>query len=94
MCIRDRQGDDAQFTITVTSDAPVDMSIEGVKGLTVTVPANETMSQRVYLTGAAGSDAAESDRTEVRLWIEEQGTTNRVHHDTIFNGKDEDGTND
>jgi len=30
----------------------------------------------------------------VRLWIEEQGTTNRVHHDTIFNGKDEDGTND
>ena len=92
--LRNMQGDDAQFTITVTSDAPVDMSIEGVKGLTVTVPANETMSQRVYLTGAAGSDAAESDRTEVRLWIEEQGTTNRVHHDTIFNGKDEDGTND
>ena len=92
--LRNMQGDDAQFTITVTSDAPVDMSIEGVKGLTVTVPANETMSQRVYLTGAAGSDAAESDRTEVRLWIEEQGTTNRVHHDTIFNGKDEDGDND
>jgi hypothetical protein len=42
----------------------------------VTVPANETMTQRVYLTAppAAGGPA---DRTEVRLWVEE-GTTNRV----------------
>jgi hypothetical protein len=46
------------------------------------------MQQRVYLTAAAGSEAALADRTEVRLWIAEEGTTNRVHHDTIFNGKE------
>jgi cytochrome c oxidase accessory protein FixG len=86
--LRNMQGADAQFTITVTSEARVEISIEGVEGLTVTVPANETMSQRIYLTGAPGSDAALSDRTDVRIWIEEQGTTNRVHHDTIFNGKE------
>ena len=57
--------------------------------MTVTVPANETMSQRVYLTAAPGSPAAREDRTDVRLWVEELGTTNRVHHDTIFNGKDD-----
>jgi cytochrome c oxidase accessory protein FixG len=86
--LRNMQGADAQFTITVTSAARVAISIEGEDGLTVTVPANETMSQRVYLTGAPESQAALSDRTDVRFWIEEQGTTNRVHHDTIFNGKE------
>jgi cytochrome c oxidase accessory protein FixG len=85
--LRNMQGADAQFTITVTSEARVAIELEGIEGLTVTVPANETMSQRVYLTAATGSEAAGQDRTEVRLWIEEQGTTNRVHQDTIFNGK-------
>jgi cytochrome c oxidase accessory protein FixG len=86
--LRNMQGTDAEFTITVTSDARVETTLEGVEGLTVTVPANQTMQQRVYLTAAAGSEAAVADRTNVRLWIEEQGTTNRVHHDTIFNGKE------
>jgi cytochrome c oxidase accessory protein FixG len=86
--LRNMQGADAEFTINVTSDARLGISLEGAEGLTVTVPANQTMSQRVYLTAAAGSEAAGDDRTEVRLWIEEQGTTNRVNHDTIFNGKE------
>ena len=86
--LRNMQGADAEFTISVTSAARVEVALEGAEGLTVTVPANQTMSQRVYLTAAAGSEAAMEDRTDVRLWIEEQGTTNRVHHDTIFNGKE------
>jgi cytochrome c oxidase accessory protein FixG len=86
--LRNMQGADAEFTITVTSAARLETSLEGVEGLTVTVPANQTMQQRVYLTAAAGSEAAITDRTELRLWVEEQGTTNRVHHDTIFNGKE------
>jgi polyferredoxin len=86
--LRNMQGADAEFTITVTSAARLETALEGITGLTVTVPANETMQQRVYLTAAADSEAAMADRTEVRLWVEEQGTTNRVHHDTIFNGKE------
>jgi cytochrome c oxidase accessory protein FixG len=86
--LRNMQGTDAEFTINVTSDARLGIALEGLDGLTVTVPANQTMSQRVYLTAAAGSEAAAADRTGVRLWIEEEGTTNRVHHDTIFNGKE------
>jgi cytochrome c oxidase accessory protein FixG len=86
--LRNMQGTDAEFTISVTSAARLETALEGVEGLTVTVPANETMQQRVYLTAAAGSEAAAADRTEVRLWIAEEGTTNRVHHDTIFNGKE------
>jgi cytochrome c oxidase accessory protein FixG len=86
--LRNKSGDDTQFTVAVTSDALVTLGLEGQPGLTVTVPANETMSQRVYLTAAPNSPAATEDRTEVRLWVEELGTTNRVHHDTIFNGKE------
>lgn len=85
--LRNMQGSDARFTIAVTSDAFVSLSLEGLEGLTVLVPANETKSQRVYLTAPPGSRAAVDARTDVRLWVEEEGTTNRVHHDTIFNGK-------
>ena len=92
--LRNMHGEDAQFTLAVTSDSFVTLSLEGEDGLSVTVPANETMSQRVYLTAAPDSRAAEEDRTEVRLWVEELGTTNRVHHDTIFNGKDKEDDDD
>ncbi len=87
--LRNMQGADAQFTLAVTSEVLVGMSLEGSETLTVTVPANETMQQRVYLTAAPGSEAATEDRSEVRIWVEENGTTNRVHQDTVFNGKDD-----
>jgi polyferredoxin len=87
--LRNMHGTDAQFTIAATSDAFVTLALEGQDGLTVTVPANETMSQRIYLTAAPGTRAAVEDRSDVRIWVEELGTTNRVHHDTIFNGKEE-----
>ena len=86
--LRNMQGADAQFTLAVTSDVLVGMSVEGSDTLTVTVPANETMQQRVYLTAAPDSDAATEDRSEVRIWVEEIGTTNRIHQDTVFNGKE------
>ncbi|WP_103259015.1 cytochrome c oxidase accessory protein CcoG [Tabrizicola aquatica] len=88
--LRNMHGADALFTLSVTSEEPLAIALEGVEGLTVTVPANETMSQRVYLTATPGSEAADDDRTEVRFWIAEEGTTNRVHHDTVFNGKEND----
>ncbi len=88
--LRNMQGADAQFTLSVTSEALVTMSLEGGEDLTVTVPANETMQQRVYLTAAPDSEAATEDRSEVRLWVEELGTTNRIHQDTVFNGKEAD----
>ncbi len=82
-------GTDAQFAISITSDAYLTLALEGAEGLTVTVPANETMSQRIYLTAAPGTRAAVEDRSDVRIWVEELGTQNRVHQDTIFNGKED-----
>jgi hypothetical protein len=30
---------------------------------------------------------ATDDRTEVRLWVEDMNSTDRVSEDTVFNGK-------
>lgn len=82
-----KQGQDAQFHISLTSDAPLRIALEGTSELTVTVKANEQKTQRVYVVADPGSVAAMSDRTSLRFWIEQTGSTNRVKHDTIFNGK-------
>jgi len=44
--------------------------------------------QRVYLVAAPGSDAAQAERSDVRLWIEDTLNGERAYKDTIFNGKD------
>ena len=88
MRLRNKSGEDKEFSVAVTSENPLALTLEGREGLAVTVPANETMTQRVYLTAAAGSAAAVDDRSAARLWVEEVGRTNRASHETIFNGKE------
>ena len=88
--LRNKTGDDAYFSIAVTSDADLVLTLEGVEDNLVRVPANETLQQRAYIEAAPGSEAAREDRTELRLWVADTEGKNRVHHDTVFNGKDED----
>jgi cytochrome c oxidase accessory protein FixG len=75
-----------QFHISLVSDAVLRITLEGTDELSVTVPANEQATLRVYVTAAPGSEAALVDRTELRFWVEDLGSTDRVSHDTIFNG--------
>ncbi len=85
--LRNKHGEDRYFHISLSSDQVLRIMIEGTDELRVLVPANETLDQRVHVVAAAGSDAATSDRTDLRLWIEDLGGTDRVSKDTIFNGK-------
>lgn len=66
------------------------LRLEGTPDALVRVPANETFQQRVYVEAAPGSEAAREDRTDLRLWVADTEGKDRVHHDTVFNGKDED----
>jgi cytochrome c oxidase accessory protein FixG len=91
-----KHGDDRVFVVSSTNEAGAEfqLSLEGAEALEVLVPANETKTQRLYVTAPAGSDAASSERTELRLWIEDLGSssgtgTDRVYHDTVFNGKED-----
>jgi cytochrome c oxidase accessory protein FixG len=90
--LRNQHGDDRWFGISATSEAPLQVTIEGAEGLRVLVPANETLQTRVYLTAAPDSPAAKADRTDLTLWIEDKGSatepgTDRVAKETIFNGE-------
>ena len=85
--VLNKLGNDTQFQVSLTSDAALRITLEGTDGLTMPVPANEQKTQRVYVVAVPGSEAALADRTDLRLWIEEVDSTNRVYHDTIFNGK-------
>jgi hypothetical protein len=64
------------------------LSLEGTTELRVTVPANQTKTQRVYLTAEPGSPAANDKRTDVTFWVEDRVSNERVSHRTIFNGLD------
>ncbi len=52
----------------------------------VDVPADDTRLQRVYVIAPNGSEAAQSDRIEIRFWVEDLLSGDRVHKDSAFNG--------
>ncbi len=85
--LRNKHGENRTFQFSLTSDAPLTIALEGTDELGVTVPANETLEQRVYIIAPAGSPAALAHRSEVRLWVEDMAGTARVSKDTVFNGK-------
>ena len=86
--LRNKLGRDMTYSISVTSDAPLSIKLEGLADPQVKVPANQTLSQRIYVEAAPGSVAAMADRSEIRLWVADTQGQNRVHHDTVFNGKE------
>ena len=94
MRLRNKHGEDHWFAFSATAEGSniFVLQLEGEDSLKVLVPANETRTQRLYVTAPADSVAATTDRTEFRLWVEDIGSattpgTDRVHHDTVFNGK-------
>ena len=85
--LRNKHGDDRPFQISLTSEADLMIALEGTEEMVVTVPADQTQTERVYVTAPAGSAAATTDRTAVRLWVEDLDSNDRVSVDTVFNGK-------
>jgi cytochrome c oxidase accessory protein FixG len=85
--LRNMHNTPRDFTLSVTAEVPMVLSLEGHEGVTVTVPADEMLIQRVYLTAPPDSPAATSPRTEVRLWTEADSDGQQVYSDTVFNGR-------
>ncbi len=87
--LRNKSGQDETYVVTLTSEGRFTLHLEGASDTEVTVPANETLQQRVYIEAAPDSEAATEDKTDLRLWVSRVGGTERVSHDTVFNGKDD-----
>ena len=85
--LRNKHGTDRPFQISVKGHPALRVQLEGTPYGAVTVPADSTQLQRVYIVAAAGSDPANSERWDIRLWVEDTSNGNRVYKDTIFNGR-------
>ncbi len=85
--LRNKNGDDRRFQLSLESDAVLQIALEGTDQLFVTVPADATRLQRVYVIAPKGSGADTADRTSFRLIVEDTRTGEKSHTDTIFNGR-------
>jgi len=84
--IRNKQGEAHPFTVSVTGDKDLSVSLQGVETTTIDVPADETGSHKVYLTATKGSAAATGTLVEIRIWVEDTVTGDRAFSDTVFHG--------
>ncbi|MCW8843271.1 MAG: cytochrome c oxidase accessory protein CcoG [Rhodobacteraceae bacterium] len=85
--LRNKHGDDRPFKISVTGADALEVRLEGTDGDIVTVPADEMKLQRIYVLAPPDSDAAHSERTDFRMWVEDTTNADRVYKDTVFNGR-------
>ncbi|MTH77403.1 cytochrome c oxidase accessory protein CcoG [Paracoccus aestuariivivens] len=92
--LRNKQGAAHDFRISVTGPdgaAPEGavLQLEGIESTVLSVPADTTHSQRVYLTAAPGSTLAEGGQAELTLWVEDTSDGVKSHIETVFHGKGE-----
>ena len=80
-----KHGEDREFHLSLTSDEILRIELEGTAERSVTVPANETLLQRVYVSARRNDPASSVDRTDLRFWVEDLISGERAHKDTIFN---------
>ncbi|MCX7560158.1 cytochrome c oxidase accessory protein CcoG [Sulfitobacter sp. F26204] len=87
--LRNKSGEDRLFHLSLSSDETLRIELEGSNDLSVLVPANETLLQRVYVTARRQDPAASSNRTDLRIWVEDVEAQTRASTATLFNGKGE-----
>jgi len=84
--LRNKNAEDRLFRISVKGDPGLHIRLEGTAYQSVTVPADETMLQQVYVVTPRGSTPASAARTDIRFWVEDLSNGDRVHKDSVFNG--------
>jgi cytochrome c oxidase accessory protein FixG len=84
--VRNKHGEARDFYVYIETEESMRLSVEGTSELIITVPADQTKTQRVYLTAERGSPAAEGGRTPVTFWVEDRLGNERVSYQTYFNG--------
>lgn len=87
--LRNKLGEDRQFHLNLASDAILRIELEGQgRVLSVDVPADSTILQRVYVTARPQDNAATQAATPLRLWVEDLGSGDRASQATVFNGRE------
>lgn len=85
--LRNKLGEERPFRLSIVGDPSMRIELEGLSGDTVDVPADTSFLQRVYIVAPKQAAPANTDSTEVRIWIEDTLSGDRAYKDTNFNGK-------
>jgi cytochrome c oxidase accessory protein FixG len=87
--LRNKSGNAREFHLNLTSDETLRIELEGKEGaLSLNVPADTTVLQRVYVTARPQDTAAVQNNTDLRFWVEDLDSGNRASQSTVFNGRD------
>ena len=84
--IRNKTGGARTFRLSVSADEVLRIDLEGTDETRVTVPADETFSQRVYVIARAADPAAGAEGVEIRFWAEDVESGERAHANSRFRG--------
>ncbi|MBD3664144.1 cytochrome c oxidase accessory protein CcoG [Sulfitobacter aestuariivivens] len=88
--LRNKTGTARPFGLSLTSEDVLRIDLEGANDLLqVTVPADSTLMQRVYITSRPGDPAATRNQTALRLWVEDLETGDRASRATTFHGREQ-----
>ncbi|SMC50179.1 cytochrome c oxidase accessory protein FixG [Primorskyibacter flagellatus] len=82
-----KQGEARPFRITATGAPSLQVELEGASAQTITVPADSTYLQRVYVIAPEASAPAQAERTEFRFWVGDVTNGDTASKDTVFNGR-------
>lgn len=87
--LRNKSSEDRQFHISLTSDSILRIQLPGKdKSLSVTVPADTTTNQQVFVTARRQDPASSTHTTDLRLWVEDLTSGSRASRATTFNGRE------
>lgn len=84
--LRNKHGEPRMFGLHVSGDLSLALDIEGSAYHAVEVPADDTLKLRVYLTAPVSGAAAHHPQTDIRFWVENLGSGERAHKNSVFNG--------
>ena len=87
MRLRNKHGEPREFRLSLRSDEILRIELEGTSRTIVTVPADSTFQQRVYVIARPQDAAATQDRTDLRFWVEDVENNERASRTSVFNGK-------
>ncbi|WP_420353322.1 FixG Ig-like domain-containing protein [Paenirhodobacter sp.] len=90
--LRNKHGEDTTYRIEAVPEGaaaggPMTLTLEGEPGDTVTVKADETATQRMYLEAPKGTPLAVTTRSEVRIRVQDVNGGDHAQAEAVFNGR-------
>lgn len=86
--LRNKQHDAVSYELGVEAPGTLELIIEGEPARTVTVPADQTLTRRVYLTAPPDSAMAGAERSAITLTVRDPAGPAASRIDTVFHGKE------